>query len=89
MSVPRKPGYYATAGAEWATATYGFPANPVKGDKHVASDGSRWEFNVHGRDVWDLMNYSPECASPGCATLTDNDYCESCLRHGHHLGVHF
>jgi hypothetical protein len=77
----------------WATENYGFPADPAPHQRYVCTDGSHWEFALTGIDIWEISRYSEECASPGCESiLTGADmvasYCPSCLKHGHHLGVH-
>ena len=61
ITVERKPGWYHSMTADFAWDNYGFPLNPEKGYEFIAEDGSLWEFNVHGLDRWDLINYSGEC----------------------------
>jgi hypothetical protein len=78
-----KPWWYRMMTTDFATKNYGFPTAPTKGQEHVASDGSTWEFGATGTVEWELMNYSNKCVCLDCAAFVDpaelGEYCTECL----------
>lgn len=78
-----KPWWYRAMTPEFATEHYAFPSGPTTRDEHQPADGSRWEFNVHGGNTWDLMSYSNKCVCADCVAFIDpaelGEYCTECL----------
>lgn len=54
------PGWYHYMEVLFAAIEYGFPADPKDGQQQEGSDGSRWTFNLHGTELWDLVAYAPD-----------------------------
>jgi hypothetical protein len=52
-------GWYRTMDRGFAVDHYGFPALPRRGERHTATDGSVWEFDLTGTDWWELAEYAP------------------------------
>ncbi|NKY60447.1 hypothetical protein [Nocardia flavorosea] len=53
-------GWYRMMRPAWATRHFGFPPDPVAGDKHIASDGGEWTFELTGVGDWELSQYPPD-----------------------------